>query len=147
MLALDGANLTVDHGRIHAVVGENGAGPLHPDEDLAGAVLPDAGSIALDDRTVVLDTPTAARAKGVGIVYQELSLFPNRSVLANLFVNAEPTRYGLLSRREMERRARFLLSTVSASRSISIDRDGFLLDRCAAACGDQPRAAGAAPTA
>ena len=53
--------------------------------------------------------PSAARKLGIGIVYQELSLFPQRSVLANLFVNREPTRFGFVSRRAMEERSRDLL--------------------------------------
>ena len=50
-----------------------------------------------------------ARQHGVGIVYQELSLFPQRSVLANLFVNREPLRNGLVSIRAMEERSADLL--------------------------------------
>ena len=50
-----------------------------------------------------------ARQHGIGMVYQELSLFPERSVLANLFVNREPVRRGLISKREMESRSGGLL--------------------------------------
>ena len=120
VLALDGANLTVRSGSIHAVVGENGAGKSTVMKILAGAVMADAGNISFDGAPVVLGSPGAARAKGVGIVYQELSMLPNRSVLANLFVNAEPTRYGLLSRREMVRRARVPLERVGLK--VDLDR-------------------------
>ena len=51
---------------------------------------------------MTIDTPHAARKHGIGMVYQELSLFPERSVLANLFVNREPMRRGLVSPRAME---------------------------------------------
>jgi len=118
--ALDSVDLTVRPGRIHAVVGENGAGKSTLMKILAGAVLPDAGTIVFDGRPATIASPMDARAKGVGIVYQELSLFPNRSVLANLFVNAEPTRYGLLSRREMVRRARLVLQRVGLK--VDLDR-------------------------
>ena len=47
---------------------------------------------------------------GIGIVYQELSILPERPVLANLFVNREPTRFGLVASREMEQRARPVLA-------------------------------------
>ncbi len=58
---------------------------------------------------VTIDSPNAARKRGIGIVYQELSLFPERSVLANLFVNREPVRGGLVSTRAMEAASRDML--------------------------------------
>src|SRR5690606_3486757 len=56
-----------------------------------------------------LESPNAARKRGIGIVYQELSLFPERSVLANLYVNREPSTFGIVSRRTMEAEGRDLL--------------------------------------
>ena len=71
--ALDGLSLKVDRGMIHAVVGENGAGKSTLMKVLAGAVQPDSGQILLEGQEVVMDSPAAARRRGVGIVYQELS--------------------------------------------------------------------------
>ena len=79
-------------GDVHAVVGENGAGKSTLMKVLAGVVRPDAGEIEFDGVPVVISSPVVARQHGIGIVYQELSLFPQRSVLANLFVNREPLR-------------------------------------------------------
>jgi ribose transport system ATP-binding protein len=109
VVALDGMNLEVRPGTIHAVVGENGAGKSTLMKALAGVVHPDAGRIALDGQELAIDSPNTARKLGIGIVYQELSLFPQRSVLANLFVNREPVRHGLVSIRAMEERSRDLL--------------------------------------
>ncbi|CAM2157433.1 Ribose import ATP-binding protein RbsA [Pararobbsia alpina] len=109
VLALRDMNLEVARGTVHAVVGENGAGKSTLMKTLAGAVRPDDGEIILDGRPVRIDTPKEARAAGIGIVNQELSLFPERSVLANLFANCEPRRYGLVSTRIMEARSRDLL--------------------------------------
>ena len=107
--ALDGLNLDVTPGLIHAVVGENGAGKSTLMKVLAGVVNPDAGQIWLDGREVAMESPAAARRRGIGIVYQELSLFPERSVLANLFVNREPLRHGLVSTDAMRELSRDLL--------------------------------------
>jgi len=109
VVALESMNLEVQRGTIHAVVGENGAGKSTLMKVLAGAVRPDSGTITLDGQEVVIDSPNAARRRGIGIVYQELSLFPQRSVLANLFVNREPTRGGFVSVGAMEARSRGLL--------------------------------------
>jgi ABC-type sugar transport system ATPase subunit len=107
--ALDGLNLDVAPGVIHAVVGENGAGKSTLMKILAGVVQPDAGRILLEGTEVLMDSPAAARKRGIGIVYQELSLFPQRSVLANLFVNREPLRRGLVSTDAMREMSRNLL--------------------------------------
>ena len=109
VVAMADMNLKVERGQIHAVVGENGAGKSTLMKVLAGAVSPDSGEILLDGQPIRIDTPMTARAHGIGIVYQELSLFPERSVLANLFVNREPTRGGLISLRAMEEQSRALL--------------------------------------
>ena len=109
VVALDGLNLDVASGVIHAVVGENGAGKSTLMKVLAGVVKPEAGAILFDGAQVAIDSPAAARRRGVGMVYQELSLFPERSVLANLFVNREPLRRGLVSTRAMEEMSRELL--------------------------------------
>jgi ribose transport system ATP-binding protein len=109
VVAVDNMNLVVRRGDVHAVVGENGAGKSTLMKTLAGVVRPDAGEIEFDGVPVVIGSPVVARQHGVGIVYQELSLFPQRSVLANLFVNREPLRNGLVSVREMEERSADLL--------------------------------------
>jgi ribose transport system ATP-binding protein len=109
VLAVDNMNLVVRRGDVHAIVGENGAGKSTLMKALAGVVRPDAGEIVFDGVPIVISSPVVARQHGVGIVYQELSLFPQRSVLANLFVNREPLRNGLVSVRAMEERSADLL--------------------------------------
>jgi ABC-type sugar transport system ATPase subunit len=110
VVAVDDIDLEVASGSIHAIVGENGAGKSTLMKALAGAIRPDAGSIALDGEPVVLGSAMAARQHGIGIVYQELSILPDRPLLANLFVSREPTRFGLIATRDMERRARPVLA-------------------------------------
>jgi ABC-type sugar transport system ATPase subunit len=110
VVAVDGMNLDVSSATIHAIVGENGAGKSTLMKALAGVVRPDAGTIAIDGEPVELTSAAAARRLGIGIVYQELSILPDRPLLANLFVNREPTRFGLVSTHEMERRARPVLA-------------------------------------
>ena len=110
VVAMADMNLEVRAGTIHAVVGENGAGKSTLMKSLAGAVRPDGGTILLDGREAALHGHGVAARLGIGIVYQELSLFPERSVLANLFVNREPTRRGIVSAGAMEERSRPLLA-------------------------------------
>ena len=108
--ALAGANLRLRRGEVHALLGENGAGKSTLVKILAGVVAPDSGRITLDDVELRLTGPADARRHGIAVVSQELSLFGDLDVLANLFVTAEPTRFGLLDRAEMARRARPILT-------------------------------------
>jgi ribose transport system ATP-binding protein len=110
--ALDDVGFDAMPGSIHAVVGENGAGKSTLMKILAGAVRPDSGTVLLDGEPFEATTPHTAHERGVGIVYQELSLFPDRSVLANLFPDREATRFGLISLSTMERRARPMLREI-----------------------------------
>ena len=103
--ALAGVDLAIAPGTVHAVVGENGAGKSTLMKILAGAERPDDGHIRVDGEPVTFASPADARRVGIGIVYQELSLYPERSVLANLFPDTQPRRFGLVDRREMRRRA------------------------------------------
>ncbi len=109
VVALADMNITVERGTVHAVVGENGAGKSTLMKILAGAVHPDSGTIRISGKPVTLESPNVARKHGIGIVYQELSLFPERSVLANLYINREPSSLGFVSTRRMEAESRDIL--------------------------------------
>src|SRR5665213_540192 len=115
VVAIADMSLDVSPGAIHAVVGENGAGKSTLMKILAGVVPPDAGKILFDGEEIEHSSPQAARRRGFGIVYQELSLFPQRSVLANLFVNREPVRGGFVSTRVMEDESRDMLDRLGLS--------------------------------
>src|SRR4051794_18835462 len=81
--ALKGVDLRVYAGEVHALMGENGAGKSTLMKILAGAYRPDGGEILLDGQPVQFPTPHAARAAGIGIIYQELTVAPNLTVAGN----------------------------------------------------------------
>ena len=117
--ALAGVDLAIEAGTVHAVVGENGAGKSTLMKILAGAVVPDQGEIRVDGTLASLASPADAWRLGVGIVYQELSLFPDRSILANLFPADQPTRFGLVDTASMRRRAEPILRRIG----LTVDPD------------------------
>jgi ABC-type sugar transport system ATPase subunit len=100
---LHGVDLELRAGEVHAVVGENGAGKSTLMKVLAGVHAPDAGTMHIDGEEVAFAHPHAAQAAGVGIIYQEFNLLPDRSVAENVFVGREPMRRGVVDRRAMER--------------------------------------------
>jgi ribose transport system ATP-binding protein len=109
-VALAGVDLSARAGEVHALIGENGAGKSTLIRVLAGALSPDEGTITLDGAPYRPSSPAAARASGVAIVHQELSLCPQLTVAANVLLGAEPARYGLLREAEEEARAAALLA-------------------------------------
>ena len=121
--ALDAADITVERGEVHALVGENGAGKSTLVKIISGAVQPDAGTVELDGRAVRFASTRQAAEQGVAIVSQELMTFGDLTVLANLFPFGGPRRFGLVSNREMDagragaRRAGPDVSPTPASRS------------------------------
>jgi ABC-type sugar transport system ATPase subunit len=110
--ALDAVNFDLHAGEIHALLGINGAGKSTLIKVLGGIHRPDAGTILLDDRPVLIrDVPDADRS-GIRIIHQELSLAPDLSVAENLFLGREPVRFGLIDRRRMIRDAQALVRTL-----------------------------------
>jgi len=97
--ALEDADLTIQAGHIHAVLGENGAGKSTLIKIMAGVVAPDEGRMLLDGAPVVFASPSDAQAAGIACIFQELSLIPDLSVADNISISDPPRRFGLIDRR------------------------------------------------
>jgi ribose transport system ATP-binding protein len=112
---LHGVDLDLRAGEIHAIVGENGAGKSTLMKTLAGVHAPDEGTIRIGGEEIHFAHPAQAQAAGVGIVYQEFNLLPERNVAENVFVGREPVKHGIVDRRKMERETAELLEEVGES--------------------------------
>ncbi len=108
--ALDNVGFSAFPGEVHALLGENGAGKSTLIKILTGAYHPDAGEVLLDGQPITLRDPLHGQSFGIGTVYQEVNLLPNRSVAENLFLGRQHTRYGLVDRKRMDTEARQLLA-------------------------------------
>jgi simple sugar transport system ATP-binding protein len=84
MLANNQVTLSVAPGEIHALLGENGAGKSTLMKIVYGVVKPDAGEIGWQGRAVTIADPNAARALGIGMVFQHFSLFETLTVAENI---------------------------------------------------------------
>ncbi len=104
--ALDGVDLSVAAGEVHALIGENGAGKSTLMKVLSGVYQPDAGRMLLDGEPYAPADPLEARRRGVVMVYQELALAPHLSVANNILLGVEPARRGWIGRRRLEESAR-----------------------------------------
>jgi simple sugar transport system ATP-binding protein len=86
--ALDGIDWEVERGEIHCLVGENGCGKSTLIKAVAGVLEPTSGTIEIDGKTVESLDPARARALGIQVIFQDLSLFPNLSVVENIAIES-----------------------------------------------------------
>jgi ribose transport system ATP-binding protein len=101
--ALNGVNLDVFTGEIHALMGENGAGKSTLMKILSGAHSATSGEIKVDGNPVSISCPAHARSLGISIIYQELALAPNLTVAENMLLGREQSTMGVLNRKAMNR--------------------------------------------
>lgn len=104
--ALDAVSFDLRAGEVHALMGENGAGKSTLMKVLAGIHQPDAGRIVHNGVEARMPTPLAARASGILLIHQELSLSPELSIAENIYLGAWPTNaLGILRKRKLNRDA------------------------------------------
>jgi ribose transport system ATP-binding protein len=115
VVALRGANLVCEYGRVGALMGENGAGKSTLVKILSGAITADEGEIRLAGQPLVVRSPAEAQRAGIVTVFQELSLIPDLTAADNLFYGIEPrVRRGRIDRRTLLREAEAAFARLGA---------------------------------
>jgi ABC-type sugar transport system ATPase subunit len=125
--ALTDVSLSVQHGAIHALIGENGAGKSTLGKIIAGVIRPDEGELWVEGRRVSYRSPRDALADGITAIQQEIALVPQRTVLDNVFLGIEDERLAMvdiagLARRfaELNQSSGFALDPAARVSSLSI---------------------------
>jgi len=90
--ALQDVSVELQGQEIHALVGENGAGKSTLIKIVGGNLRPDAGQIVFKGKEVSFHNPAQARALGISVIYQELTVIPHMTVAENIFLGSLPTR-------------------------------------------------------
>ena len=121
VVAMDDVSLKFIPGEVHAVVGENGAGKSTLMKIMAGAYTSDSGDIYLMGEKVTFSHPQEAQAKGISIIYQEFNLLPDRTVAHNIFLGREPSKFGVIDVRKLNKQAREVLREIGVEKMISPD--------------------------
>jgi ribose transport system ATP-binding protein len=99
-VALSRGDLEIEAGEVHVLIGSNGSGKSTLCKIVAGSVRPDSGEVLLDEQPVDIPGPQAAKALGIGIFYQELSLAAHRTVEENICLPDLPKKAGIFVDRE-----------------------------------------------
>jgi ribose transport system ATP-binding protein len=105
IVALKRMDLTVRRGRVHTLLGENGAGKSTLMKILAGVQPATEGTIKLNGQPYAPQNPQEAAARGLAIVFQELSLCNTLTVAENILATREPSRFGFVREQQLIERA------------------------------------------
>ena len=116
-LAVDDVSFTVRAGEVHALIGENGAGKSTLMKIIAGAFDDYTGATYIGQKLVKLHSPAEAKAVGIQMIHQELSLAAPLSIAENVLAGRLPTRYGFI------RRAAMLDETRQCLQRVGLDID------------------------
>lgn len=93
-------SITLKEGEVHALMGENGAGKSTLMNILTGIHKADAGTITIDGVERTFQNPREAELNGVAFIHQELNIWPNLTLLENLYLmRPKRNKFGMLDKR------------------------------------------------
>ncbi|MBN2659566.1 MAG: sugar ABC transporter ATP-binding protein, partial [Spirochaetales bacterium] len=107
--ALDGIDLNIREGEVHALIGENGAGKSTLVKILTGVYTPTAGKILYGGKEIFFRNALEAQETGITAIHQEASMFPELSVAENIFMGHHIKDKGALNWKAMRRQTRELM--------------------------------------
>lgn len=118
--ALKDVSFGVKPGEIHAICGENGAGKSTLIKAVTGLIQPDDGKIILNGKPVIFKTPMEARESGIVAMYQDPQLFPNLSIVENIFMGVQPvTKIGSINRAKTSKMAKDICDSLGVKNDIN----------------------------
>ena len=124
IIANDDITLQLRRGEIHALLGENGAGKSTLMSVLFGMYQPEEGEILKDGKRVAINNPNDANDLGIGMVHQHFKLVECFSVLDNIIMGVEPSKFGFLQKKE----AREKVLALSEKYGLRVDPDALIED-------------------
>ena len=116
---IEDVSLTVEPGRVLALLGENGAGKSTLIKMMAGVHQPTAGRILVDGNEVTIADTAASEALGIATIHQELNLVPTLSVAENIMLGRTPQRAGLVNFRKLREHAQHALERIKLDVNIN----------------------------
>ncbi len=123
--ALDEVEFTLRAGEIHALMGENGAGKSTLIKVLTGVEKLYSGEIVFLGNKINPKSTYEAQALGISTVYQEVNLCNNISVAENIFIGREPTKFGKINWKEINKRASLAMKKLNIDIDVTKDLDSY----------------------
>ena len=114
--ALDNVQISIERGKVHAVLGENGAGKSTLMKILIGMLAPDSGEIYYKGERIKFTSVHDAIKTGLSMIHQELLPFPELSIAENIFMGNEPSSkfLGWINQKEMNKSAALLMNKLGS---------------------------------
>lgn len=114
--AVSGVSLSFEPGKVHSIVGENGAGKSTIVKLLTGVIAPDAGAIYVDGAQHRISDPSEARRLRIAAMFQDPAVFPDLTVAENIFAGRPPlTRLGTVDWPTLYRQADMVLRSIGVT--------------------------------
>lgn len=124
IIANDDITLQLKRGEIHALLGENGAGKSTLMSVLFGLYQPEKGEILKNGEVVKINDPNDANRLGIGMVHQHFKLVEVFTVLENIILGVETTKFGFLQKKEARKR----VLELSEKYGLNVDPDAKVED-------------------
>lgn len=122
--AIDGVNLAMQPGEVHALLGENGAGKSTLIKIITGVYQADEGEVLIAGEPRVFNTPLESTKAGIGVVHQERNLIPFFTVAENIVLQDQPRKMGIIDRAERIRLAKEALDSLE----VNIDPEELVMN-------------------
>ena len=115
---VNNVSVKVEPGKVHVLLGENGAGKSTVIKMMSGIYQPDEGHIEIDGKEVRIPNVDTARKFGIAVIHQELNLVPQLSIMENLFLGTLPNKAGFVDRKTMAEKARKAIKLIGLEEDV-----------------------------
>lgn len=115
---VNNVSVKVEPGKVHVLLGENGAGKSTVIKMMSGIYQPDEGHIEIDGKEVRIPNVDTACKFGIAVIHQELNLVPQLSIMENLFLGTLPNKAGFVDRKTMAEKARKAIKLIGLEEDV-----------------------------
>jgi galactofuranose transport system ATP-binding protein len=123
--ALSDVDFRLFKGEVHSIMGQNGAGKSTLIKVLTGVHRQETGDIYLEKKLIKPSSPLDAQKLGISAVYQEINLCTNLSVAENIFIGREPTKFGKIDWKKINKKSEELLKELNINIDVTQTLSSF----------------------